>query len=103
MILNPVVCRLKQKLRGKMYLGRKKAVLKYSITNEHSWENPKTKRQETIQWYQSGGMGAAGRGGEEVMFIKYQDFEESKVKNVCATTHKEILSVFCSFWEYGVL
>ena len=34
-----------------------------------------TKRQETIQWYQSGGMGAAGRGGEEVMFIKYQDFE----------------------------
>ena len=31
------------------------------------------------------------------MLIRYQDFEESKVKSVCAMAHKGILSVFCSF------
>lgn len=41
--------------------------------------------------------GGGGRWGEEVMFMKYQDFEESKAKNVRATNHNEILSVFCSF------
>lgn len=46
---------------------------------------------------------AKGEKKKEVMFIKYQAFEESKVKNVCVTDHQEILSVFCSFWEYGVI
>lgn len=44
-----------------------------------------------------------GRKKKGSNVYKISTLEESKFKNVCVTDHQEILSVFCSFWEHGVI
>lgn len=91
--------RAKNLRKKKSILDRKEQSLSInSVANEcYSWEESKTKRQEQHNGIFGGG------NKQELMFIKYEDFKELKVKTVCAMDQEGILCVLFSLWECGAI